>query len=158
MVKGSALNHNDNSSGVVTLSQNRYKCQARKEDFQEQDVLNRVFLRGRKRNSIEAWWLTKQWERDHLDENCSGKLVKLKVKQADELENILTKKFLRFLSMRAEAFQVLRRKPVQVVVEEMQKHKLIDFIVQFMEFFKLTAKEVVLIVFSSRGRLYEYAN
>lgn len=36
------------------------------------------------------------------------------VKQADELENILTKKFLRFLSMRAEAFQVLRRKPVQV--------------------------------------------
>lgn len=38
----------------------------------------------------------------------------LQVKQADELENILTKKFLRFLSMRAEAFQVLRRKPVQV--------------------------------------------
>ena len=36
------------------------------------------------------------------------------VKQADELENILAKKFLRFLSMRAEAFQVLRRKPVQV--------------------------------------------
>nr|XP_028962438.1 uncharacterized protein LOC114826426 [Malus domestica] len=32
---------------------------------------------------------------------------------SDELENILTKKFLRFLSMRAEAFQVLRRKPVQ---------------------------------------------
>jgi actin related protein 2/3 complex, subunit 4 len=30
------------------------------------------------------------------------------------LENILAKKFLRFLSMRAEAFQVLRRKPVQV--------------------------------------------
>ncbi|KAJ0034243.1 hypothetical protein Pint_25476 [Pistacia integerrima] len=65
------------------------------------------------------------------------------VKQADELENILTKKFLRFLSMRAEAFQVLRRKPVQGYdisflitnyhCEEMQKHKLIDFIVQFME-------------------------
>ena len=40
--------------------------------------------------------------------------MNLQVKQADELENILTKKFLRFLSMRAEAFQVLRRKPVQV--------------------------------------------
>lgn len=39
------------------------------------------------------------------------------VKQADELENILAKKFLRFLSMRAEAFQVLRRKPVQVIQE-----------------------------------------
>lgn len=36
------------------------------------------------------------------------------MKQADELENILAKKFLRFLSMRAESFQVLRRKPVQV--------------------------------------------
>ncbi|KAF8402113.1 hypothetical protein HHK36_013065 [Tetracentron sinense] len=66
-----------------------------------------------------------------------------KVKQADELENILTKKFLRFLSMRAEAFQVLRRKPVQGYdisflitnyhCEDMLKHKLIDFIVQFME-------------------------
>jgi hypothetical protein len=41
--------------------------------------------------------------------------ISMKVKQADELENILAKKFLRFLSMRAEAFQVLRRKPVQVV-------------------------------------------
>uniref|UniRef100_A0A804P632 Actin-related protein 2/3 complex subunit 4 n=2 Tax=Zea mays TaxID=4577 RepID=A0A804P632_MAIZE len=40
--------------------------------------------------------------------------ISMKVKQADELENILAKKFLRFLSMRAEAFQVLRRKPVQV--------------------------------------------
>lgn len=36
------------------------------------------------------------------------------MKQADELENILAKKFLRFLSMRAESFEVLRRKPVQV--------------------------------------------
>ncbi|KAJ0034447.1 hypothetical protein Pint_26208 [Pistacia integerrima] len=33
---------------------------------------------------------------------------------ADELENILTKKFFRILSMRADAFQVLRRKPLQV--------------------------------------------
>ena len=38
----------------------------------------------------------------------------LQVKQADELENILAKRFLRFLSMRAESFQVLRRKPVEV--------------------------------------------
>ncbi|CAL9225273.1 unnamed protein product, partial [Arabidopsis halleri] len=37
----------------------------------------------------------------------------MQVKQADELENILTKKFLRFLSTSAEAFQVPRRKPVQ---------------------------------------------
>lgn len=46
----------------------------------------------------------------------------VQVKQADELENILAKKFLRFLSMRAEAFQVLRRKPVQVspIIDDFQ--------------------------------------
>lgn len=46
--------------------------------------------------------------------SSSYAIVAVQVKQSDELENILTKKFLRFLSMRAEAFQVLRRKPVQV--------------------------------------------
>ncbi|KAL8214238.1 hypothetical protein R6Q57_003687 [Mikania cordata] len=78
-----------------------------------------------------------------IETSINSLRISLKVKQADELENILTKKFLRFLSMRAEAFQVLRRKPVQGYdisflitnyhCEEMQKHKLIDFIVQFME-------------------------
>ncbi|GER45126.1 actin-related protein 2/3 complex subunit 4 [Striga asiatica] len=84
------------------------------------------------------------------------------VKQADELENILTKKFLRFLSMRAEAFQVLRRKPVQGYdisflitnfhCEEMQKQKLIDFIVQFMEDIDKEISELKMSV-NSRGRL-----
>ncbi|KAH8483993.1 hypothetical protein H0E87_028421 [Populus deltoides] len=78
-----------------------------------------------------------------IETSINSLRISLKVKQADELENILTKKFLRFLSMRAEAFQVLRRKPVQGYdisflitnfhCEEMQKRKLIDFIVQFME-------------------------
>ncbi|CAB4262979.1 unnamed protein product [Prunus armeniaca] len=48
-----------------------------------------------------------------IETSINSLRISLKVKQADELENILTKKFLRFLSMRAEAFQVLRRKPVQ---------------------------------------------
>ncbi|KAH8483991.1 hypothetical protein H0E87_028421 [Populus deltoides] len=51
-----------------------------------------------------------------IETSINSLRISLKVKQADELENILTKKFLRFLSMRAEAFQVLRRKPVQVCV------------------------------------------
>ncbi|CAJ1939136.1 unnamed protein product [Sphenostylis stenocarpa] len=50
-----------------------------------------------------------------IETSINSLRISLKVKQADELENILTKKFLRFLSMRAEAFQVLRRKPVQVL-------------------------------------------
>ncbi|RDX72613.1 Actin-related protein 2/3 complex subunit 4, partial [Mucuna pruriens] len=73
-----------------------------------------------------------------IETSINSLRISLKVKQADELENILTKKFLRFLSMRAEAFQVLRRKPVQGYdisflitnyhCEDMHKHKLIDFI------------------------------
>ncbi|XP_062113107.1 uncharacterized protein LOC133824254 [Humulus lupulus] len=86
------------------------------------------------RNEAEKWL---------IETSINSLRISLKVKQADELENMLTKKFLRFLSMRAEAFQVLRRKPVQGYdisflitnyhCEDMQKHKLIDFIVQFME-------------------------
>ncbi|CAI0388614.1 unnamed protein product [Linum tenue] len=82
-------------------------------------------------------------ERCLIETSINSLRLSLKVKQADELENILTKKFLRFLSIRAEAFQVLRRKPIQGYdisflvtnynCEEMQKQKLIDFIVQFME-------------------------
>ncbi|OVA05275.1 ARP2/3 complex [Macleaya cordata] len=49
-----------------------------------------------------------------IETSINSLRISIKVKQADELENILTKKFLRFLSMRAEAFQVLRRKPVQL--------------------------------------------
>ncbi|KAK4482584.1 hypothetical protein RD792_009748 [Penstemon davidsonii] len=92
----------------------------------------------------------------------SPELLLNPVKQADELENILTKKFLRFLSMRAEAFQVLRRKPVQGYdisflitnyhCEEMQKHKLIDFIVQFMEDIDKEISELKLSV-NTRGRI-----
>ncbi|XP_025884273.1 actin-related protein 2/3 complex subunit 4 isoform X3 [Solanum lycopersicum] len=92
----------------------------------------------------------------------SPELLLNPVKQSDELENILTKKFLRFLSMRAEAFQVLRRKPVQGYdisflitnyhCEDMQKQKLIDFIVQFMEDIDKEISELKLSV-NTRGRL-----
>ncbi|KAK3001648.1 hypothetical protein RJ639_020569, partial [Escallonia herrerae] len=97
-----------------------------------------------------------------IETSINSLRISLKVKQADELENILTKKFLRFLSMRAEAFEVLRRKPVQGYdisflitnyhCEEMQKHKLIDFIVQFMEDIDKEISELKLSV-NTRGRL-----
>ena len=35
--------------------------------------------------------------------------------QADEIEKILCKKFMRFMMMRAEHFFILRRKPVEVL-------------------------------------------
>ena len=40
--------------------------------------------------------------------------VSIKIKQADEIENILVHKFTRFLTQRAEAFFILRRKPIKV--------------------------------------------
>jgi len=69
--------------------------------------------------------------------------ISICIKQADELEQILTAKFCRFLTQRAENFVVLRRKPVQGYdisflitnfhSESMLKHKLVDFLLQFME-------------------------
>ena len=79
--------------------------------------------------------------------------------QADEIEKILCKKFMRFMMMRAEHFFVLRRKPIEVSyfkivvhdssiptplsqgydisflitnfhTEQMYKHKLVDFVIQ----------------------------
>ncbi|XP_021862534.1 actin-related protein 2/3 complex subunit 4 isoform X1 [Spinacia oleracea] len=97
-----------------------------------------------------------------IETSINSLRISLKVKQADELENILAKKFLRFLSMRAEAFQVLRRKPVQGYdisflisnfhCEEMQKQRLIDFIVQFMEDIDKEINELKMSV-NTRGRL-----
>ena len=69
--------------------------------------------------------------------------ISIKIKQADEIERILAHKFTRFLMQRAEAFVILRRKPVKGYdisflitnfhSETMLKHKLVDFIIQFME-------------------------
>ena len=83
------------------------------------------------------------------------------MKKADHLETLLAHKFTRFLMQRAEHFVILRRRPVKVSagggipgaskghvsaqgfdvsflvtnthLEKMWKHKLIDFIVQFLQ-------------------------
>ncbi|XP_022296515.2 actin-related protein 2/3 complex subunit 4-like [Crassostrea virginica] len=69
--------------------------------------------------------------------------ISIMIKQADDIEKILCHKFMRFMMMRAEHFTVLRRKPVEgydisflitnTHTEQMYKHKLVDFIIQFME-------------------------
>ncbi|KAE9602991.1 putative arp2/3 complex subunit 2/4 protein [Lupinus albus] len=97
-----------------------------------------------------------------IETSINSLRISLKMKQTDELENILTKKFLRFLSMRAEAFQVLRRKPVQGYdisflitnyhCEQMQKQKLINFILQFMEGIDREISELKVSV-NTRGNL-----
>ena len=61
----------------------------------------------------------------------------------DEIEEVLTHKFTRFLMQRADQFIIMRRKPMpgysisflvtHAHLEKMWKEKLVDFIIQFME-------------------------
>lgn len=78
-----------------------------------------------------------------IEPSINSVRLSIKIKQADEIERILAHKFTRFLMMRAEAFVILRRVPVKGYdisflvtnknVEDMMKHKLVDFVIQFME-------------------------
>ncbi|KAF2116555.1 hypothetical protein BDV96DRAFT_598449 [Lophiotrema nucula] len=82
-------------------------------------------------------------EKVYIEPSINSVRISIKIKQADEIEHILVHKFTRFLTQRAEAFFILRRKPVKGYdisflitnfhTEEMLKHKLVDFIIQFME-------------------------
>jgi len=53
-------------------------------------------------------------ERVLIEPSINSVRVSIRIKQADEIENILVHKFTRFLTQRAEAFYILRRKPVKV--------------------------------------------
>ena len=53
-------------------------------------------------------------ERVLIEPSINSVRVSIKIKQADEIENILVHKFTRFLTQRAEAFFILRRKAIKV--------------------------------------------
>ncbi|KAI8904419.1 hypothetical protein EDD86DRAFT_213384 [Gorgonomyces haynaldii] len=82
-------------------------------------------------------------ERVLIEPSINAIRFSIKIKQADDIERILCHKLTRFLMMRAENFVILRRKPVQGYdisflitnfhTEQMYKHKLVDFVIQFME-------------------------
>ncbi|KAF5370591.1 hypothetical protein D9758_001974 [Tetrapyrgos nigripes] len=82
-------------------------------------------------------------ERVLIEPSINSIRLSIRIKQADEIERILCHKFTRFMMQRAESFIVLRRKPVQgydisflitnTHSETMLKHKIVDFIIQFME-------------------------
>lgn len=75
-----------------------------------------------------------------IEPSINSVRLSIRIKQADDIERILAHKFTRFLMMRAEAFVILRRVPVKGYdisflvtnrnVEEMMKHKLVDFIIE----------------------------
>lgn len=78
-----------------------------------------------------------------IEPSINSTRVSIKIKQADDIEEILADRFQRFLTQRAENFVILRRKAVEGYdvsflitdkhLDEMWKHKIIDFIVQFMQ-------------------------
>jgi actin related protein 2/3 complex subunit 4 len=78
-----------------------------------------------------------------IEPSINSVRVSVCIKQADEVERILVRKFAAFLQQRAEQFLVLRRKPVEgydlsflithAHLEKMVKQKLVDFIISFME-------------------------
>merc|ERR1711991_1109363 len=77
-----------------------------------------------------------------IESSVNSVRMSIAVKQADELEQVLVRRFMRFLMQRAEHFIVLRRVAMpgydisflitNTHVEDMYKHKVVDFIIQFM--------------------------
>lgn len=97
-----------------------------------------------------------------IEGSINSMRVSIAVKQADEIEKILCKKFMRFMMQRAEHFFILRRKPIEGYdisflitnfhTEQMFKHKLVDFVIQFMEDIDKEISEMKLAV-NSRARI-----
>lgn len=84
-----------------------------------------------------------EYEQVLIEPSVNSVRMSIKVKQADEIEQILVRKFTRFLEQRADAFFILRRVPVNGYsisflitnnhTETMITEKVIDFIIEFME-------------------------
>ncbi|CAH1110184.1 unnamed protein product, partial [Psylliodes chrysocephalus] len=97
-----------------------------------------------------------------IESSVNSIRISISVKQADEIEKILCKKFMRFMMMRAENFIVLRRKPIEGYdisflitnfhTEQMYKHKLVDFVIHFMEEIDKEISEMKLAV-NARARI-----
>lgn len=81
-------------------------------------------------------------EKCMIEGSINSVRVSIKIKQADQMEELLVDKFSRFLAQRAEEFVILRRTPVKGYdisflitnfhTDTMLKSKLIDFVVHFM--------------------------
>lgn len=101
-------------------------------------------------------------ERVLIETSVNSVRISISIKQADEIEKILCHKFTRFMMMRAENFVILRRKPIEGYdisflitnfhTEQMYKHKLVDFVIHFMEEVDKEISELKLTV-NSRARL-----
>lgn len=55
-------------------------------------------------------------ERVLIESSINSMRVSIKIKQSDEIEAILCKKFARFMTQRAEQFFIMRRKSIEVII------------------------------------------
>ena len=88
--------------------------------------------------------------------------MSIAIKQADDIEKLLCHKFMGFMMRRAENFVILRRKKIEGYdisflitnfhTEEMLRHKLVDFVIHFMEEIDKEISEMKLSV-NSRARI-----
>lgn len=53
-------------------------------------------------------------ERVLIEGSVNSIRISIAIKKADELEKILSSKFMKFMMMRADNFVILRRKPIKV--------------------------------------------
>ncbi|CAF0823262.1 unnamed protein product [Adineta ricciae] len=101
-------------------------------------------------------------ERVLIEGSFNSIRVSIAVKQSDELKKLICKRLMRFMMQRADDFYILRRKPVpdydisflvtNFHAETMYTHRLIDFIVYFLEEIDKEISEMNLAV-SSRARM-----
>mmetsp|Transcript_8675 Transcript_8675/g.12952 ORF Transcript_8675/g.12952 Transcript_8675/m.12952 type:complete len:171 (-) Transcript_8675:136-648(-) len=103
-----------------------------------------VEIRGNKELLLQPLCISRtENEKCLIEPSINSVRVSIKIKKADEIEEILCRKFTSFLMQRAEQFIIMRRKAVEgydisflithTHLEKMWKHKLVDFIIQFME-------------------------
>merc|ERR1712036_1591 len=97
-----------------------------------------------------------------IEPSINSVRVSIAIKQADEIEKLLCHKFMGFMMRRAENFVILRRKKIEGYdisflitnfhTEEMLRHKLVDFVIHFMEEIDKEISEMKLSV-NSRARI-----
>merc|ERR1711994_687031 len=97
-----------------------------------------------------------------IEPSINSVRVSIAIKQADDIETLLCKMFMGFMMRRAENFVILRRKKIEGYdisflitnfhTEEMLRHKLVDFVVHFMEEIDKEISEMKLCV-NSRARI-----
>lgn len=100
-------------------------------------------------------------EKCYIETSINSVRVSFKIKQTDQLDALLVKKYMAFLMQRAEAVGVLRRVPIEDYdvsflitnfhCQHYNKQKLIDFIARLVEDINAEIHELKLLV-NTRGR------